>query len=342
MTAGSWTPTQRSPNGNGSSTQPINESGGDGNLLEQNSEKNAFLITTEQGKRIRALIPTGGYAAVDVSQTKAKGLSACLINVSHTGKITFSYFHQPFTQSQDLESESHIEAVVDAWPNELLNAERILIDSPLCFAISLGGRDIDQKANWTNGFGDYLNNEPQHAPTKEIVDAASVEAIAEKQGKRKNQVTWAATKYTWIQLGIALDRHLRTVRHKETGEVYPTAAFNAIHLWKADGLDVTSWFEQEPSDFYLLRNAATPVVQSLRYLERVRASSAQDRTNRFRKLSYWPYPDLWDAFGGAIVCMLDAAGLSETVQSSQKPEEGGIIVPMRLSKIRKRLERGEL
>lgn len=310
-------------------------------MTERIGEKSTLLISEEHAERIRARIQPGSFAAVDVSQTKAKGLSACVINVDEERKIALRYYHQPFTQFSNLESKTHIATIADAWPDELIHSRRILIDSPLHLAISPGGRVIDQKANWTNGFEDYLNNEPKHAPTKEIVEAASVAAMAKKQKKRKNPVTWAATAYTWIQVGIALNDHLQTDRGITTGEVYPTAAFNAVHLWKAAGLDVSTWFGKEPSTFQLLRQDENRVEQSLLYLERIKAAPANERNNRFRKLSYWPYPDLWDAFGGAIVCMLDAAGLSETVQSSEKPEEGGIIVPMRLSELQKRLKRGE-
>lgn len=304
--------------------------------------ENDVCFTPDQCGRLRRRINPGRYAAVDVSQTKAKGLSACVISVSKSGTLQITYYHQPFVRSIEVDANEHIAEMVDAWPEQLLRSHRVLIDSPLNLAASPGGRDVDRKEKWTGGFEEYLNSEPQHAPTSDEIEVARLAAVLRKQEKRKGTVTWAATQFTWIEVGIALDQHLRDVRKVPTGEVYPTACFNALHRWKQVGLDISLWCEKEPDEFYLLRNDAPPLTQSLRYLDRVRASPIQEVSNRFRKLSYWPYPDLWDAFAGAIACMLDAAGLAESVESPEKPAEGGIIVPMRLSEIRDRMGRGEL
>lgn len=296
----------------------------------------------EQAKQIRACIKPGSYAAVDVSQTKEKGLSACVLEVSEDRRIEISYYHQPFATPANLDHPTRIADLIRDWPQHLLDVHRILIDSPLSLAEGPGGRYIDRRANWTDGFQGYLKKEPQHAPTRSEIEEALRVAIAKKQEKRNSQVVWSPTKYTWIQVGMALDRHLKDDRGVQTGEVYPTAGFNAVHLWKRAGLDISAWIEDEPDFFYLLGARVRLEKQSLRYLHRVRAAPAGERENRFRKLSYWPYPDLWDAFGGALVCMLDAAGLSESVHSLETPSEGSIIVPMRLATINDRITQGSL
>lgn len=248
----------------------------------------------------------GSYVSVDVSQTKEKGVAVCLLTVTANQPITIRYYHQPFLSSDTTKDE--VVRMVRLWPGELRSAACYSVDSPLKYAQQKGGRLIDRRSVWKElGFGDYLKNDPQQTPTE--VDA---------QDKDKR----------WIAIGIWLADVIRELE-KQVVEVYPTASFNALHLWQAAGIRVVSWFADEPGEYTLISDEE-PARLSLRFLERLRASEYGGMRTRFRKLSIWPYPDLWDAFGGAVTSLLHCSQLSENVEEAAAPSEGRIIVPMRL------------
>ena len=255
----------------------------------------------------------GDYVCVDVSQTKDKGFAICRLRVLANALMEIVYYHQPFLRTSNLDDPQHIEKLIGLWPRELLRAKRIVIDSPLRLAQTTGGRSIDKLETWkTLGFGEYLQNEPQKAPT-------TAEALDDKK--------------EWIRVGMTLDSHL-SAHGIQTGEVYPTASLNALHRWREAGIDVSGWFENEPDFYYFLDPDSQPLQSPLRFLERLKTTDSYGgRHTRFRKLAHWPYPDLWDAFGGAVTCVLWAAGLTELVQRVGAEIEGAVIVPSRPEKI---------
>ena len=250
----------------------------------------------------------GTYASVDVSQTKEKGVAICVLTVTPEEKIAIKYFHQPFLSSDT--SRAEVARMVGLWPVELRSCRCYSVDSPLWYARKQGGRSIDLRSTWNDlGFGDYLNNAPQHAPT-----------VAEAQDDKKR----------WIAIGMWFADELRGIG-KQVFEVYPTPSFNALHLWQASGIPVTDWFGEEP-DGYTLRAEDGSEELSLRFLKRLKdCAEYGGRRTRFRKLSVWPYPDLWDAFGGAVTSLLFDSNLTENVEAPDALAEGRIVVPMRLT-----------
>jgi hypothetical protein len=260
-----------------------------------------------------ARVEPGDYVCVDVSQTKDKGFAICRLRVLANSLIEIVYYHQPFLRTNNLDHPEHIEKLIASWPEELLRAKRILIDSPLCLAQTSGGRSIDKLETWKAlGFGEYLQNKPQTAPT-----------AAESSDDKKE----------WIRVGMTLDSQLSAQRIM-TGEVYPTASLNALHQWREAGIDVSGWFANEPGFYCFLDPDSQPTQSPLRFLERLKTTDSYGgRHTRFRKLAHWPYPDLWDAFGGAVTCVLWAAGLTEYVQQVGAAIEGAIIVPSRPAKV---------
>ena len=117
-------------------------------------------------------------------------------------------------------------------------------------------------------------------------------------------------------------------------EVYPTAAFNGLDLWVRDGINLVEWFATEPKSYGFIADDGQIEHFQLRFLERLRVSENYGtRHTRFRKLSAWPYPDLWDAFGGAITTAMFCSGLAEKVELDTAKDEGSIVVPMRLDRL---------
>jgi hypothetical protein len=261
--------------------------------------------------KVLGRLKLGKYASVDVSQTKEKGVAVCLLTVTEKQPITIRYYHQPFLSSKT--SRNEVERMVEVWPEELRSANCYSVDSPLWYARQKGGRRIDQRSVWKElGFGDYLKNDPQQAPTED-----------EAQDKEKR----------WIAIGMWFAAIIQGFKG-QVFEVYPTASFNALHLWQASGIPVTNWFANEPDEYTLIAENGS-VQLSLRFLERLRAASNYGGVRtRFRKLSIWPYPDLWDAFGGAVTSILYCSQLTENVEKENARDEGRIVVPMRLATLR--------
>jgi hypothetical protein len=270
------------------------------------------MIDERSGSVRRRLTP-GEYASVDVSQTKEKGLAICLLSVPADGKISIRYYHQPFLSSKPTRKE--VEKMIAAWPSKLNDDCCYSVDSPLEYAKEEGGRKIDRKPVWERlGFGAYLNNNPQQAPT---------EAKASADDK------------LWIKIGKWLKEAL-TDGGKTVFEVYPTPSLNALHIWQAGGIRVSDWFDVEPDEYMVITEKGTDALP-LRFLERLKTCDAYGgMRTRFRKLSVWPYPDLWDALGGAVTSALFASDLTERI--SDDPDEGQIVVPMRLDKLLLMLE----
>ena len=157
-------------------------------------------MMTVTSTTIRQTLKAGSYVSVNVSQTKDKGLAICRLTVADLKPVEISYFHQPFPHTEIVGED--VQAMVDRWPDELLSASCYSIDSPLAFAHGPDGRYVDRKSTWVQlGFGDYLNNEPQKAPTE--VDGEERE---EAMGSRWNVV--ARSLGAWSDRGLS-DRRIQ-------------------------------------------------------------------------------------------------------------------------------------
>ena len=247
------------------------------------------------------------YLGVDVAQDRQKGLAMCLLTDRGDGPLTIRYYHQMYLHTHHIWND--IPEMVGYWPTELTQAAVTGIDSPLWFAQEDAGRQIDQIDTWPEG---YLNNPPQHSPTRE-----------EAKRVRDNGMGRCA----WILAGMALKQELEQeperILDMRIIEIYPTPSFNALHHWPdADRVRLFSRLGEEPHVVGSIQQNAT-VDLPLRYLERLRLHYNQE--NRFRKLSNWPYLDLWDALGAAITCWL--FDLDETINIEVGPQEGRITVP---------------
>lgn len=266
-------------------------------------------VKTIVPERVRSSLVQGSYVCADVSQTKEKGIAICRVAIEDESPITISYYHQPFLTTRI--THDQVDSMLANWPQELLSATCYSIDSPLTYARTPGGRQIDQKTTWERlGFDGYLNNDPKKAPTRA------------EAGDPKRQ---------WIAIGMWLQDCL-TRRNLRVVEVYPTASFNALHLWMQANVNLVTWFGDEPEAYGFIDERGRVECLPLRFLERLRSTSEYGtKHSRFRKLSIWPYPDLWDAFGGAITAALCCSSLTEEVTVADAVEEGAIVVPARLS-----------